>query len=385
MIGSGYGLGNRVSTIAGGAASSTAPVNIGLYGKVVDIKLDDSRPFLDEKGNELPIGSIKYTSLTFNGTTKTPPKSALPLSLGIKQLPVINEIVALYESPTSEIQSDTAEKAMYYKDIVNIWGSPNHNAIPPPGYKKGKYLGLGFQELNDVNPLFPYPGDILIEGRQGQSIRIGGSASKTNPIVDSTNNGLPYLLISNGQIKTDNGIDYIVEDINKDANSLYFVSNHRIPLEPANSKRDSYNAPPKSAGQYKGNQVMVNAGRLYFNAKEDSVLISAKNSVGLNANTINFDGKEYACLDANKIYLGAKARTSPAGIAEPAILGNQLDNFLSLMLDALQNIGEAMKVAEAQTGGPIASINTEGYGVVSSCDVLRSIVGQIKSKKVFIE
>jgi hypothetical protein len=130
---------------------------------------------------------------------------------------------------------------------------------------------------------------------------------------------------------------------------------------------------------------MVNAGRLYFNAKEDSVLISAKNSVGLNANTINFDGKEYACLDANKIYLGAKARTSPAGIAEPAILGNQLDNFLSLMLDALQNIGEAMKVAEAQTGGPIASINTEGYGVVSSCDVLRSIVGQIKSKKVFIE
>jgi hypothetical protein len=385
MIGTGYGLGSQIASISKGTSPSSTPGDVGLYGKVVDIKLDDSKPFLDEQGNDLPIGSIKYVPVTYNGSGKVTPKVALPLSLGIKQLPVINEVVSLFQSPTSDIQSDTSDKAMYYKDIVNLWGSPNHNALPEPGYSKDSYLGEGFLELYDTNPLYPFQVDTIIEGRQGQSIRIGGSSYKTNPLVDSSNNGSPYLLISNGQIKTDNGIDYIVEDINKDANSLYFVSNHKIPLKPVNTKRDSYNDIPTSADQYKGNQVLINAGRLYFNAKEESAFISAKDSIGLNANTLNFDGKDYACIDAKKIYIGVKARTSPQGVAEPAVLGNQLDNFLTIVLDTLQNIGQAMQVAAAQTGGPVASLNTEGYAVIESCNTLKTLINEMKSKKVFIE
>ena len=369
MLGSSYGLSSQVASIAGSTGTPMSPGNSVQYGKVVDVKLDESKPFLDATGNELPIGSIKYIPLDFKGDSRGEPKPALPFSLGIKQLPVINEIVSLYETPTSDIQSNVSDKAVYYKDIVNLWGSPNHNALPDPGYNKDKYLGLGFQELYDINPLYPFPGDTLIEGRQGQSIRIGGSIAPLNTLVDKSNNGLPFILISNGQRKTTNGVDYIVEDINKDDNSLYFVSNHKVPLIPVNKKRDSYFTPPKTPDQYKG----------------ESVLLSAKDSVGLNANTINLDGKEYACIDADKIYIGVKARTSPQGVAEPAILGNQLDNFLGIVLDALQNIGEAMKVAQAQTGGPIASLNTEGYCVVDTCAALRTLVSQIKSKKVFIE
>ena len=44
-----------------------------------------------------------------------------------------------------------------------------------------------------------------------------------------------------------------------------------------------------------------------------------------------------------------------------------------------------MKTAEAQTGGPIASLNTEGYCVTDTCDVLRRLVSQMKSTKIFIE
>ena len=385
MLGSAYNLGNQVSIMTGGSGKGSGQQGTINYGKVVDVKLDDSRPFLDEKGNELPVGSIKYTSLDYKGIVRGAVKTALPLSLGIKQLPVKNEIVSLIPGPSSEVQSSTSDKRLYYKDIVNLWGSPNHNALPDPGYNKSKYLGLGFQELSTINPLFPFPGDTLLEGRQGQSIRLGGSLSVLNPIVDKTNNGFPYIIISNGQIQTTNGIDYIVENINEDPNSLYFLSNHKVPLKAANIKRASYTSPPKLAQEYKGNQAVLNGGRIYINAKEESVLLSAKDSVGLNANTLNFDGKEYACLDADKIYIGAKARESSAGIAEPAILGNQLGNFLSVMLDALQNIGQAMKTAEAQYGGPIATINTEGYCVVDTCNVLRGLVNQIKSKKVYIE
>ena len=94
------------------------------------------------------------------------------------------------------------------------------------------------------------------------------------------------------------------------------------------------------------------------------------------------------CLDANLIYLGKGARTSPDALKEPVILGNQLDTFLSIMLDALQNIGQAMITAAAQTGGPVASLNTEGYCVVSTVQTLQTLLGEkapMKSKKVFVE
>jgi len=384
----GYGLASRMSTIAAGVGATTAtstPSETILFGKVTDIKLDDSRPFLDRLGNSLPIGAIKYKLLDANKKEVGSEESALPLASTIKHYPSVSEVVMLVQAPSSDIQVNTSEVVTYYKDIINLWGAVNHNALPDPGYNKNKYLGQGFRELSDVNPLFPFPGDTLIEGRQGQSIRIGGNSSILNKLVDSTNDGLPYILISNGQIKTNNGVDYITEDINKDPSSMYFLSNHKVPLVAANTKRDSYNTPPKSSDQFRGNQAVINAGRLYFNAKEDSILLSAKESVGLNANTVNLDGTEYLCLDATEIYLGSKARTSPDGVREPAVLGNQLDNFLAIVLDALQNIGEAMKVAEAQTGGSIASLNTEGYCVVDTCTALRTLMNQMKSKKVFIE
>lgn len=384
-MGADYGLSSRVSSVAASVGTTAGTPQSILYGKVTDVKLDDSRPFLDEVGNVLPIGAIKYIPLDYKGNQRGAEKAALPINIAVKQYPLKNEIVLLLQAPSSEVQTNTSDTITYYKDIINLWGSVNHNAIPDPGYNKSKYLGQGFQELFDVNPLFPFPGDVLIEGRQGQSIRIGGSSAILNKLVDTTNNGQPYLLISNGQIKTTNGVDYITEDINKDANSMYFLSNHKVAITAANTKRDSYNTVPKSADQFKGNQVVVNAGRLFFNAKEDSILLSAKESVGLNANTVNLDGTEYVCLDATNIYLGSKARTSPDGVREPAILGNQLDNFLAIILDALQNIGQAMKTAEAQTGGPIASLNTEGYCVIDTCTALRTLMNQMKSKKVFIE
>ena len=384
----GYGLASRMSTIAAGVGATTAtptPSETILFGKVTDIKLDDSRPFLDKLGNSLPIGAIKYKLLDANKKEVGSEESALPLASTIKHYPSVSEVVMLVQAPSSDIQVNTSEVVTYYKDIVNLWGAVNHNALPDVGYNKNKYLGQGFRELVDVNPLFPFPGDTLIEGRQGQSIRIGGNSSILNKLVDSTNDGLPYILISNGQIKTNNGVDYITEDINKDPSSMYFLSNHKVALTAANTKRDSYNTVPKSADQFKGNQVVVNTGRLYFNAKEDSILLSAQQSVGLNANTVNLDGTEYICLDATNIYLGSKARTSPDGVREPAVLGNQLDNFLAIVIDALQNIGQAMKAAEAQTGGPIASLNTEGYCVIDTCTALRTLMNQMKSKKVFIE
>jgi hypothetical protein len=356
------------------------------FGRVVDILLDDTREWNNEATKEkYPIGTVKYTKLNTDPTAANAINYALPSNTGTSFIPNVNELIELVHKPTPDLQFLPSMEILYYSGPVNIWGSPTNNSLPASSYDGQNPQANDVLELTDINPLYPFPGDILTEGRQGQSIRIGGYKSAMNPLVDISNNGQPYIIISNGQIKTDNGVDHIVEDINKDPNSMYFLSNHKLPLVAANSKRDAYTQVPLTSDKYKGNQVVVNGGRLYFNAKEESAFISAKESIGLNANTLNFDGKEYACIDATKIYLGVKSRTSPEGIAEPAVLGNQLDNFLSVMLDALQNIGEAMKVAEAQTGGPIGSLNTEGYCVTDTCVALKTLMNQMKSKKVFIE
>ena len=88
------------------------------------------------------------------------------------------------------------------------------------------------------------------------------------------------------------------------------------------------------------------------------------------------------------MYLGSRARTAPKGLKEPVILGNQLENFLAILLDTIQNIGVAMTNAQSATGGPVGTLNLEGYCVTSSVKVLQGLLGRnstIKSKKVFVE
>jgi hypothetical protein len=223
-----------------------------------------------------------------------------------------------------------------------------------------------------------------MEGRLGQSIRFGGSKGVTT-LVDESNDGKPIILISNGQIKTDNGSDLIEENINEDFNSIYFLSDHKIPLIAANSKRDSYNEIPKTSNQFKGNQVIVNGGRLYFNAKEEGVFISAKQSIGLNANTVNLDATDYFCVDAKKIYLGTKARTATTSVQQPAVLGKQLENWLSALLDTLDSVATAMSSATAVGAGPVTQLNTVGPVLKSTVQSLKSQFRIFQSKKVYTE
>lgn len=386
-LGYNYNLASRVNSNT--SNFSTDPVKESSYGRVVDILLDDTREWMNVSVNEkYPIGTVKCIRLNKDNQATDVIVYAYPSTTAISNFPLYNEVVALKLEPISDLQFNVTSTRLYYSHVVNLWGSKTNNSLPSDNFDGQNLLGPDAVALNDINPLYPFPGDTLIEGRQGQSIRIGGFKSPKNKLVDSSNNGKPYVLISNGQIKTDNGVDHIVEDINKDPNSIYLLSNHKVPLQEANSKRDSYDKAPTKAKDYKGNQLIINADRVFINAKNESVIISSKKSIGISSDTLNFDASTYLCLDAPLMYLGSKARTAPKGLKEPVILGNQLENFLAIMLDTLQNIGVAMVAAEATTGGPVGSLNLEGYCVQGSVKVLQSLLGQnstIKSKKVFVE
>lgn len=384
MAGS-YFLGNTISSAGRGVGggSSTQPTSV--FGRVVDIVLDENKILYDAQGNKLPIGSIIYQDILTPVDKEATLPPAFPLTNGVKQYPLVNEIVLIITGPTPDFQENSSQVLSYYSSVLNIWGSPHHNALPTQGVDFEFPIGKDIPELKDINPLYPFPGDVLVEGRQGQSIRMGGYKSDKNPFTGAVNNGKPFTIISNGQIKTKNGIDPIVEDVNKDANSIYMMSDHIVNITPATKKQDTYDVPPQTSGQYLGNQIVLNGGRITINAKEESALISAKEAIGLNARTLNFDATDYICIDGKTILLGAKSRTAPLTLRQPVVRGLAMENWVNELLDALQSVSTAMAQAAAVNGGPVTSLVEEGAAFQSTITVLRTNLSNILSKKVYVE
>lgn len=377
-------LNSSIGKPSGGKGSSGNTSGVSQYGRVVHVVLSLNDPYCK---NPSMINGVYYRSpkVPANETDISKFPFAYQGSAQNRTLPLVKEIVTLYNGADPGSIDNPGKTRVYWKEVVNVWNHPHHNAAPDTLQDNWEDdLLKGFPEQKTINPLVANPGDTLIEGRLGQSIRFGGSKGASS-IINSNNDGKPLILISNGQIETQNGSDLIEEDINKDFNSLYFVSNHKIPLTSANTKRKSYNTVPKTSDQYQGNQVIVNGGRLYLNAKEESAFISAKESIGLNANTLNFDATDYFCVDAKKILLGERARTAPASVQQPVVLGKQLENWLGALLDTLSSVADAMSTASAVGAGPVTQLNATGPTLKATVQSLKAQFKVFQSKKVFTE
>lgn len=355
----------------------------GSFGRVVSTILSVNDPnCLDPS----MLNGVYYRPLQIAGDEGTveDKKFAYQGSSTMRVIPMEGEIVQIESAPGAISIGDPGATTKYWTKVINIWNSPHHNAAPDTKQNgwEDRLIGGG-KEASNINPLQANPGDVLIEGRLGQSIRFGGNKGPESKLTGDSNDGSPLIIISNGQIETDNGIDTVDEDVNNDFCSMYFTSNHIIPLKAANVKRDSYDVPPITSDKFIGNQVVINAGRLYFNAKEENILLSAKNSIGLNAKTVNLDADDYFCVDSKKVYLGKKART--ASTKEPVVLGTQLENWMNSMLDALSSVASAMSSASSVSGGPVPLLNSAGPELQAVVRSLKTQIKQFQSKKVFTE
>ena len=194
-------------------------------------------------GSHDSIGTIKYNNLLDAQplSTKELP-SARPLFYNFSQYPLVNEIVYVLIAPKNTFNSLGTGK-QYYLPPINIHGSPNHNALPiqlnPQEYayqiETGIYKGKTFIEKPSIKPLLPYEGDIMVEGRFGNSIRFGSTVSssyQTNDwsIETSQSIGNPITIIRNGQRKQEYLLktNHAIEDINQDDSSIYLCSNQQI-------------------------------------------------------------------------------------------------------------------------------------------------------------
>ena len=384
---------NNLISSTGGGNSSTGYTAV--FGRVVDIILDENHTEYLNKGGGRAINGVFYKPL--GGYKKELTPNALPFaqqsSAHIKTIPIIGEIVEIASMPNLSTSTSERNSNKYYTRIVNTWNNANSGAYPDLANNPDNDLTLGgtFKELGKVNPIRSTPGDIQIEGRQGQSIRFTGGKGSGNPWVDDENIGSPVTIISNGQSDTEDGFSTLGENINEDNCSIYLVSNHQIPLTPASEKRDTCDEDPEKSDQFKGSQILLNAGRLYLNAKQSDIQLSSIKSIGLNTEgSINIDGSSYLCLDAPIMYLGSKARTASDGNREPVMLGNQTEAFLQNVLNLLEGMAKDMARAKTIKGHPIPSINKRGMQAQPVIRQLKNLINpsgasQLKSKKVFTE
>jgi hypothetical protein len=369
-------------------------------GRVINIILD---------GDDYnAIGTIEYVNIESspadisNINPQVNKFTAKPLLSNIKNYPLINELVLILSLPDIGIKASTSSKSKYYLNILSIWNHPHHNAIPflegnlsPTQQKTYQQTALGsikrvtdqpteiflgetFFERNTINPLSPFEGDVIYEGRWGNSIRFGSTVkNRSNDWSSTGTDGDPIMIIRNGQGPNEgNGYTYITEDINTDLGSIYFGSTQKLPLNSASTSYVSYKTnPPIIPSQYTENQIIITSGRLVFNSSVDHILLSSNKSINLNGvESVNIDAPT-TVIQSTNTYIGSKNAT------EPLLLGNQT---IYLLNQLISNLSGFMTVCSKLTSTPpgtlILPLNVAADQVNTSLQALQANLETLKSK-----
>ena len=140
-------------------------------------------------------------------------------------------------------------------------------------------LGESFDEKR-VSPLQPYEGDLLIEGRFSNSIRLGSTVSTNytiSPTWTGNQNGDPIIIISNGHQDKPNK-QFTVESLDNDHASIYLTSTQKInTLSLSKGLTKS-----RSLTDFNTSQLIGDANRIILRAKSDSIILDTPNRITLN-------------------------------------------------------------------------------------------------------
>jgi hypothetical protein len=371
-----------------------------LTGRVTDVILDPkSLPLnvYEKVGGSIGVGAVFFDLLDYPSSNKENKGKyqnliAYPLFANNTQYPLPNELISIIYLPgftknnLQPLQSspNMGSATPYYISTVNVWRNFHHNIFPSPminndeiydssdnhSYQEiesGAYNtenssynaptnGINFPEKDLLRDLQPYVGDIIYKGRWGQSIRFGSTIiDNPNPWSSEGEEGSPITIIRNGQpteVEEDVSADTTplqVEDINNDISSIYLTSTQVLPFSPSSANYSSYATQvnnvknPTPPTVYNGNQIILTSNRLFFNASEDSILLSSKESINLNTlSSINFESKKGIVLspgkeDSSKIYLGGITAQ------DTVIKGNKFLDDFDQLLSQIRSLAKALQ------------------------------------------
>jgi len=280
------------------------------FAQVLQVYLNEDDPSI----NGVESGPYTIQALLKDGFTNQT-ILATPLNLNQKHIPVVGEYVAVQRGP-SEFQSGAGfgKSKFYYTSPLGLQKNINNNILENAGEIKSTSAGEGFaqsvagiatstnpqggdkknkefKEVADLSQLQPFAGDVIHEGRFGQSIRFGytpqGAQSKQQPTWKSTKSESPITIIRNGAGESNGYNKYVVEDINKDASSIWLTDQQTISLTLGSTL--PLGVTPTSV--YNKPQVILNSDRIVLNSKKDNVILTSSKDivVSTSKNTTTID------------------------------------------------------------------------------------------------
>ena len=170
----------------------------------------------------------------------------LPLDSNIKRYPVIGENV---------VCSNHLGRT-YYTTTVGIFNSPNNNILPglsstgePRTEKIHQIYEGGGDSIQRRLNVKANPGDLVLQGRHGQSINLGSHQQTVSSIK----------MVAGHNSKND-------YDINKDRASIYIQDDGSVNVENPNEKYKTY--------PVVGSKVVINADEIVLNARKNLKLVA---------------------------------------------------------------------------------------------------------------
>ena len=342
----------------------------------------------------LDVGKVKARMVNSEYNTK---KEFLqwvyPMNPNIRSYPVIGEYVIVAEYFGKR----------YYLHTLNKNNNVNNNIFP--GLSLSRITGLGqggsseqykssnasggggggggsvheaiagmfnhYQPSAGVLPTKMYEGDVCIDGKFGQSIRLGYGQNK-HEAYDS-----PNILLRCGQrLSSDDPTGFmssmgfgkpLEENINDDGSSLYLLTNETSMITSATAKDTgntvhtvSWGTPVKGKSitiptLWDGKQIILNSDRLIFNSRNNEMFFSALGtqyfctsdwfvSDSMKGHVLNTEGqtvlrnKKNTIINSPEIYLGVPDEGSPKleeGKCEHLVFGETLKTLLEELIDAI--------------------------------------------------
>lgn len=359
--------------------NSPTPSQFNKYGGFTALGTVFYKDFDDSK-NE--IGSLSDDFL--NGC-----ETAKPFFPQFNYFPLIGEIVYVVELPSPI----PGKPQKYYINPINIWNNYQVNAQTP---LKTTPLGKTFVEDSSLRPLLNFEGDNIILGRKGNLIRFGSTVPKfayLNNWSDKGAGGDPITIITNG-IDLDPDKDFYVEDINRDAASIYLTTTQRIPLK-TNVLAYNTNTASTPIDEYSNSsQIILNAGRIVLNSNKENLMFFAENDIEMSTNRIislNGDGgiylnskrtKNTAGDIVPKIFLGSKSDGSKP--TEPLLLGDKTVTLLADMITYLATFAAQMTAcSNTQEGAPLSKVESSSEALYTNLFSLFNRLEDITSQQNF--
>jgi hypothetical protein len=299
--------------------------------------------------------------------------TAKPLNMSYIRVPIVGEVVLIIKAPSSYASSMKEAKDTYYIDVVSLQSSVHHNALPTSTNKKASEgaasgdsntyaeaqsgntqtpqdpkIDENFTENPNIKPLQPYIGDIIINGRYGNSIRLSTTPKsgefKKEPNWSGGPEAAPISIIRNSiqPLQDDKINNFITEDFTKDDSIIVLASGQNIVFEQsslvvdANTKYEINSWKNENFGTTP--QTLVSSGRIILNSTQQEIMAFAKNGIGLSSETsITLDSAKMVSVNADKIELGLNSD-------QQMVLGNKWQTWMENLIDAIGDLTDISPV-----------------------------------------